>query len=595
MGRLILQRSILGVLTLLAASALIFIGTEILPGDLASAILQNQATPETLAKLRLDLGLDKPAIVRYVEWLFGALRGDFGHSLANGRDVLEEIAPRFANTMFLAAYAAVVAVPLAVGLGLAAAIRQGGVFDRTVNVLTLMTISVPEYFLAYLLIKYVAVDLGWFPSLANVSSDTPFLDRLYYAFLPMLTLVLVIVAHMMRMTRASVLAVMASPYIEMAILKGLTKTRIVLRHALPNALAPIISVDRAEPRLSHRRRGRGRDRVRLSRPRATDGRRGLQARRSRRAGLRPHLRGDVHPPQHGRRHPLDPVQSAPAAAALRVRRCASSDTSSASRAQIGLAIVALNLVVAMFAPLIAPYDQTAVLGDAWADPDAQHWLGLDNLGRDLLSRLIYGARMSIGLSLVITALSFFIGIVTGFAAAVAGGWVDQALSRLVDLLLSMPTLIFAFVILSVLGSGLPVLIVTIAVLDSTKVFRLARSVAVGLVSLEFVEAARLRGEGWWWIITREILPNAIPPLTAEFGLRFCFTFLFIAALSFLGLGVQPPAADWGSMVKDYRDMINFGSAAPIYPAAAIAVLTIGVNFVVDWMLSIHSRGQGEGA
>ena len=242
MGRLILQRSILGVLTLLAASALIFIGTEILPGDLASAILQNQATPENLAKLRLDLGLDRPAIVRYFEWLFGALRGDFGHSLANGRDVLDLIIPRFANTMFLAAYAAVVAVPLAIGLGLAAAIRQGGIFDRTVNVLTLMTISVPEYFLAYLLIKYVAVDLGWFPSLANVSSDTPFLDRLYYAFLPMLTLVLVIVAHMMRMTRASVLAVMASPYIEMAILKGLTKTRIVLRHALPNALAPIISV-----------------------------------------------------------------------------------------------------------------------------------------------------------------------------------------------------------------------------------------------------------------------------------------------------------------------------------------------------------------
>ncbi len=264
-------------------------------------------------------------------------------------------------------------------------------------------------------------------------------------------------------------------------------------------------------------------------------------------------------------------------------------------AQIGLAIVALNLSMALFAPLIAPYDQTTPLGDAWSDPDAQHWLGLDNLGRDLLSRLIYGARMSIGLALVITALSFCIGIISGFAAAVAGGWIDQALSRLVDLLLSMPTLIFAFVILSVLGSGLPVLIVTIAVLDSTKVFRLARSVAVGIVSLEFVEAARLRGEGWWWIVSREILPNAVAPLTAEFGLRFCFTFLFIAALSFLGLGVQPPAADWGSMVKDYRDMINFGYAAPIYPAAAIAILTIGVNFVVDWMLAIHSRGQGEGA
>ena len=251
----------------------------------------------------------------------------------------------------------------------------------------------------------------------------------------------------------------------------------------------------------------------------------------------------------------------------------------------------------MFAPLIAPFDQADIVGDAYADPDATHWLGLDNLGRDLFSRMLYGARMSIGLSLVITALSFVDRHHRrASAAAVAGGWVDMALSRLVDLLLSMPALIFAMVGLSVLGTELPVLIVTIAILDSPKVFRLARSVAMNIVSLEFVEAARLRGEGWWWIISREILPNAIPPLTAEFGLRFCFTFLFIAALSFLGLGVQAPDFDWGSMVRDYRDMISLGSAtAPLYPAGAIALLTIGVNFVVDWMLSIHSRGQGEGA
>ena len=264
-------------------------------------------------------------------------------------------------------------------------------------------------------------------------------------------------------------------------------------------------------------------------------------------------------------------------------------------AQVGLAIIAINLLVALFAPWIAPFDQATPVGDPWADPDLHHWLGLDNLGRDLLSRLIYAARLSIGLTLVITALAFAIGIITGFAAAVAGGWVDLALSRVVDLMLSMPTLIFAFVVLSVLGTSIPVLVLTIALLDAPKVYRLARAVAMGLVNLEFVEAARLRGEGWWWIVRREILPNAIPPLTAEFGLRFCFTFLFVASLSFLGLGVQPPAADWGSMVRDYKDMIDYGSIAPIYPAGCIAILTIGVNFVVDWMLSVHSRGQGEGA
>ncbi len=242
MLRLILERLGLGVLTLLAASVLIFAGTEVLPGDLASAILQNNATPQSLAELRLELGLDRPAASRYADWLGHAARGDLGRSLASQRAVAEEIAPRLRNTLFLAAYAALIAVPLAVLLGLMAAIWQGGFYDRGVNIVTLMAISVPEYFLGYLLIKYLAVRWGLFPSLANVAPDTGLVQRLSLSFLPMLTLVLVVVAHMMRMTRASVLAIMASPYIEMAFLKGLPKWRIVLRHAFPNALAPIISV-----------------------------------------------------------------------------------------------------------------------------------------------------------------------------------------------------------------------------------------------------------------------------------------------------------------------------------------------------------------
>ncbi len=264
-------------------------------------------------------------------------------------------------------------------------------------------------------------------------------------------------------------------------------------------------------------------------------------------------------------------------------------------AQIGLFIIAVNLFVALFAPWIAPFDQADIVGDAWGDPSLTHWLGLDNLGRDMLSRMIYGARMSIGLSLVITVLAFVIGIIAGFAAAISGGWIDMALSRLVDLLLSMPTLIFAFIVLSVLGTDLAVLVITIAVLESTRVFRLSRAVALNIGVMEYVEAAKVRGEGLWWIIRAEILPNAVPPLVAEFGLRFCFVFLFVAALSFLGLGIQPPLADWGSMVKDYRDMINLGMLAPLFPAGAMAVLTIGVNFVVDWMLSIHARPAGDGA
>lgn len=264
-------------------------------------------------------------------------------------------------------------------------------------------------------------------------------------------------------------------------------------------------------------------------------------------------------------------------------------------ALIGFAIVALNLSAAVLAPVIAPYGQADLVGDVWAPPSAQFWLGLDSLGRDMLSRLLFGARTTISIALLITICSFVIGIVTGFTAAIVGGWIDMVLSRFVDAVMAIPTLIFALIILSVLGTSVPVLVGTIAVLDSTRVFRLCRAVGLNISVMDYVEVARLRGEKLWWIMRREVLPNALPPLITEFGLRFCFAFLFIAALSFLGLGIQPPLADWGGMVRDNAQAINFGGTAPLIPAAAIGLLTIGVNLLVDWFLSIHSRPYGEGA
>jgi peptide/nickel transport system permease protein len=261
-------------------------------------------------------------------------------------------------------------------------------------------------------------------------------------------------------------------------------------------------------------------------------------------------------------------------------------------AKIGLLIVALNLLVAIFGPWFAPYAQSQSVGDTWATPSGQMWLGADQIGRDMLTRLIYGARMTIGIAAATTVLSFFIGITLGFTAAVVGKWADLILSRLVDVILSIPQLILALIILGVFGSSIPVLIITIAILDSTRVFRLARALGMNLTVLEFVEVARMRGEGLWWVIRAEILPNAAAPLISEFGLRFCFNFLFVAALSFLGIGVQPPYADWGGMVRENAAAINFGLFAPIYPAIAIAALTVGVNLVVDWMLSIDARPSG---
>ena len=257
-------------------------------------------------------------------------------------------------------------------------------------------------------------------------------------------------------------------------------------------------------------------------------------------------------------------------------------------ARIGLGIVLLNVLVAIFAPIIAPYGETKVVGDVWELFSTQFYFGTDHLGRDLFSRMVYGARNTIALAFVTTALSFSFGIVLGFFAATLGGWTDQILSRIIDIIMAFPTLIFALMILSVVGSSVYSLIFTIAVLDSTRVYRLSRAVAMDIEVMEFVEAARLRGEGIWWLMRHEILPNAMPPLVAEFGLRFCFVFLFIASLSFLGLGLQPPAADWGGMVRENAGAITFGIYTPLLPAGAIAFLTVGVNMIVDWFLRIAS-------
>lgn len=235
------QRLALGIVTLLAVSILIFAVTAWLPGDVAANILGKQATPENLAAVRAELHLDRPAYVRYAAWLGQAMRGDLGRSLANKRPVLDVIGPRLGHTLFLAIYAAVIAVPLSVTFGVLAAIYRGGVFDRIVRLLSLAAISMPTFFVGYVLILFLSVQLRWFPTIATLKPEQSFFQHLYVAFLPMLTLTVVIVAHIARMTRSAVAAVMSSPYVETALLKGIPGRRIVMHHALPNALAPVIN------------------------------------------------------------------------------------------------------------------------------------------------------------------------------------------------------------------------------------------------------------------------------------------------------------------------------------------------------------------
>jgi len=261
-------------------------------------------------------------------------------------------------------------------------------------------------------------------------------------------------------------------------------------------------------------------------------------------------------------------------------------------ALLGMAITALFFLAALFAPLIAPYGMSQIVGDVWEPSSAEHLLGTDNLGRDLLTRMIYGGRTTIFVATAATLLSFTLGAVLGFMAAVYGGWVDQVMARGNDLVMSIPTLIFALVVLSVMPVTLPILILVMGLLDSTRVFRLSRAVAVDINVMDFVEAARLRGEGQRWVIFREILPNALSPLVAELGLRFIFAILFISTLSFLGLGVQPPLADWGGIVKENREGIVYGIPAALIPAVAIVTLSISVNLVADWALNRTTSLKG---
>ena len=275
-------------------------------------------------------------------------------------------------------------------------------------------------------------------------------------------------------------------------------------------------------------------------------------------------------------------------------------------AGFGVLVILLYAIVSIFAGSIAPYGQEEILANANIVPggnpmmggDPNFPLGTDQIGRDIYSRLIYGAQNTVGIAFATTCLAFFVGGSLGFLAAIVGGWLDKILSRAVDVLMAIPALIFALLLMTIasvwsnqLGVDRTIfMVLIIAMIDSTRVYRLSRAVGQNIVVMDYIEAAKLRGEGMGYLIFKEILPNAMAPLLAEFGLRFCFVFLTIASLSFLGVGIQPPLADWGTMVKDLSQFINFAAfapnvaTAPLLAAGAIALLTVAVNFVVDWML-----------
>jgi peptide/nickel transport system permease protein len=252
---------------------------------------------------------------------------------------------------------------------------------------------------------------------------------------------------------------------------------------------------------------------------------------------------------------------------------------------IGFAVVAFWLVIAAIGPMIAPNATGAIVSTEVFEPMSRNFpLGTDYLGRDMLSRVLNGARFTVGVALLATALAALTGTTLGLCAAVKGGWVDAVLSRVLDALISMPSLMFGLVVVAALGSSIPILVLTAAVIYTPGSYRTARSLAVNINAMDFVEVARARGERTFFIMRREILPNMVLPALTDFGLRFVFVVLLLSGLSFLGLGIQPPNADWGSLVRENISGLSYGAAAVFIPAAAIATLTIGVNLVIDNLL-----------
>ena len=263
---------------------------------------------------------------------------------------------------------------------------------------------------------------------------------------------------------------------------------------------------------------------------------------------------------------------------------------------VGMGVVTFWVLIAVLGPFIAPYGENDLpFPDAYEEfqlPQPGAWLGTDVSDRDVLSRLMYGAGRTIGISFAATVMAYFVGVVLGIGAAISGPKVDMVLSRINDAFLSLPTIMLGLVVVAAIGSSIPILICTAGLIYATVVFRLARALGQEIMVMDFVEASKVRGEGRWWIISREIWPNAAMPLMTDFGLRLIYVILFISSLSFLGLGVQPPQSDWGSMVRENLGALQFGaSVIPVVaPALCIATLTVAINLIVD-DISAHSGGK----
>ena len=599
----VIRRLLLGLVTLWITSVVIFAATQALPGDAARSILGRSATPESLADLRSRLGLDKPILTQYWEWITGIFTGDLGTSLANSVPVTDVIGEPLVYTLFLMLVAGAISVPVGIALGAISARKRDSAFDQTTSVTTLGLAALPEFVVGITLAVIFSTTV--FHVLPSVIVTEPGSRPWEYPkelVLPVITLIIAVIPYTTRIMRASTVEILESDFVEMARLKGLSERRVLWRHAVPNALAPTFQV--AALNLAYLAGGivvveavfnyPGIGLLLVESVRARD--------MPDRAGDRPLHRGALRRAEPPGRCRDDSRQPAPedllamtditVADAVDVEledshrgplRVLFSAAWKQHRTKIGLGITLLLVGIAVFGRLVAPYepDQGVEGLLPFASPSSDAWLGTDDLGRDVLSRFLYGGLSVLVLSGLATALGMTLGVSIGLLAAYSRGKLDDVLMRTMDVFISLPQIVFALVLAATVGPKLWLLVLAVGFTTMPRAARVARGAAVEVVERDFVRAAEAIGIPRHRIVLSELLPNVSSPLIAETTLRMSFNVAVVAGLSFLGFGLQPPAADWGLMINENQNGLTLQPWPVLLPVIAIALLTIGTSLVGD--------------
>lgn len=602
MTRLVVRTVLSALATMLVASILVFAALQLVPGNPAAEIAGSNATAGQVAQIAHNLGLDRPAVVRYFSWLGGVLHGDLGMSYHYHQSVWSLLQPRIGTTLMLDLYATLLVIVLGVGMGILATTvpRANGL----VTFLTSSLIGLPSFVAAVLLIHVFAVNLGWFPA---VGAGGPGLgSHLVSLTLPAIALSLAWTAFLGQISRASLRDQAGREHVESARGRGLSGGRGVLAAHLPQRLHPDHHRCQPDRRWSHRRLGGSREGVRDQRPRFVSRAVGYFQGHQRRAGHRDgpgrHLRGGDQHRGHGpsrarsaiayREHKMIDATNAIA------NETTDAKTGKADLRGLGTrikrsdpvilvlsAICVLFVLVAIFAPLIAPHSPTDTdILNASAPPSGDHLLGTDSTGRDIFSRLIYGTRLSLLGPAVVIAVAAVAAISLSLSAVWIGGRYDRLVGRFLNLMFSFPALILAIVVVAVTGTGLIGPAVALAIGFTPYIARVVRSVALRERHLQYIEACQTLGMSGWRICVRHLLPNLLPIIRANLTISFGSALVDLAAISYLGLGVQPPAAEWGLMVSTGQSDLIAGSPWEALSACvAIIVAVIVVNTLGERM------------